>query len=184
VIDGRAFGVPEADRPSQDEYLFRRRVHCADCFLPPWYAGAASAEAQSSLAHRSADLTRSYLHTWSTNARAALADVPRVYAPQVSFYGRVLNHDALILEKAQFHHRWPTRHYSLRPGTVRVTCDAHRQRCAVRSIIDWRAASAARKASSSGSSIFEQGVDFAASRPLVFRESGAVIMQRKPRGRG
>jgi len=147
-------------------------------------AGAASAEVGSSLAHRSADLTRSYLHTWSTNGRAALADVPRLYAPQVSFYGRLLNHDALTREKAQFLRRWPIRHYALRPGTMRVTCDAQGQRCAVRSIIDWRAASSARKVSSRGSSTFAQEMDFAASRPLIFRESGAVIPQRKPRGRG
>jgi hypothetical protein len=96
----------------------------------------------------------------------------------------LLNHDALIREKAQFLRRWPIRHYALRPGTMRVTCDAQGQRCAVRSIIDWRAASSARKVSSRGSSTFEQGVGFAASRPLIFRESGAVIPQRKPRGRG
>jgi hypothetical protein len=144
--------------------------------------GAASAEVGSSLAHRSADLTRSYLHTWSTNGRAALADVPRLYAPQVSFYGRLLNHGALTREKAQFLRRWPIRHYALRPGTMRVTCDAQGQRCAVRSIIDWRAASSARKVSSRGSSTFEQEMDFAASRPLIFRESGAVIPQRNPAG--
>jgi hypothetical protein len=163
--------------------LRRLSVAIVVSFVVGLTAGAASAEVGSSLAHRSADLTRSYLHTWSTNGRAALADVPRLYAPQVSFYGRSLNRNELIREKAQFLRRWPIRHYSLRPGTMRVTCDAQR-RCAVRSIIDWRAASSARKASSSGSSSFEQGVDFAASRPLVFRESGAVITQRKPRGRG
>ena len=148
------------------------------------YAGAASAEVDSRLAHRSADLTRAYLHTWSTDARAAIADVRRLYAPRVRFYGRHLTHDGLIREKAQFVRRWPLRHYSLRPGTMRVTCDAQSQRCLVRSIIDWRAESSARRASLQGASTFEQGVDFAASRPLVFRESGAVIPQRRPRGRG
>ena len=142
---------PGADRLNQDEYFLKegtlRRLSLATLVsvVVGLCAGAASAEVGSSLAHRSADLTRSYLHTWSTNGRAALADVPRLYAPQVSFYGRLLNHDALIREKAQFLRRWPIRHYALRPGTMRVTCDAQGQRCAVRSIIDWRAASSARK---------------------------------------
>jgi len=153
------------------------------CFAFGLFAGAASAEVNPSLAHRSADLTQRYLHTWSTNARAALAEVPRLYAPRVSFYGRLLNHHQLIREKAHVIRRWPTRHYSLRPGTIRVACDPQSHRCVVRAILDWRAKSAARNAASRGSSTFEQGVDFAASRPLVFRESGSVISLRRTRGR-
>ena len=188
MIDGARL-VSRSGSPSRNEYFLKegtlRRLSLTTLVsvIVGLCAGAASAEVGSSLAHRSADLTRSYLHTWSTNGRAALADVPRLYAPQVSFYGRLLNHDALIREKAQFLRRWPIRHYALRPGTMRVTCDAPGQRCAVRSIIDWRAASSARKVSSRGSSTFAQEMDFAASRPLIFRESGAVIPQRKPRGR-
>lgn len=187
MIDGARL-VSRSGSPSQNEYFLKegtlRRLSLTTLVsvIVGLCAGAASAEVGSSLAHRSADFTRSYLHRWSTNGRAALADVPRLYAPQVSFYGRLLNHDALIREKAQFLRRWPIRHYALRPGTMRVTCDAPGQRC-VRSIIDWRAASSARKVSSRGSSTFAQEMDFAASRPLIFRESGAVIPQRKPRGR-
>jgi hypothetical protein len=151
------------------------------CCLP---AGTASAEAEDARAQRSADLTRAYLHTWSTNARVALADVPRLYAPRVSFYGRVLDHRALLREKAQFVRRWPARHYSLRPGTIRVACDGPSQRCVVRSVVDWQAESPVRKASARGSSTFEQGVDFVSSRPLVFRETGSVISHRKTRARG
>jgi hypothetical protein len=147
------------------------------------YAGPASAEVPSRLAHRSADLTRTYLHTWSTDAEAAIADVRRLYASRVNFYGRYLTREGLLREKVKFIRRWPIRHYSVRPGTMRVACEAQRQRCVVRSIIDWRAESSARRALSRGSSTFEQGVDFAASRPLVFRESGGVIQQRRPRGR-
>ena len=153
-------------------------------FVVGLHAGAASAEVDGSLAHRSADLTREYLHTWSTNARAALADVPRLYAPRVSFSGRMLGHDALIREKAQFVRRWPARRYSHRPGTMRVACNTQSRRCIVRSVIDWQAANAARGMFSSGSSTFEQGVDLAAARPLVFRENGSVISQRRTRARG
>jgi hypothetical protein len=147
------------------------------------WAGAASAEVDDGLARRSVDLTRTYLHTWSTNTRGALADVPRLYAPRVSFYGRLLTHDGLFREKAIFVRRWPIRHYSLRPGTTRVACDGESRRCFVRSIIDWRAANSSRKVTSTGSSTFEQGVDFTTSRPLVFRESGKVLPQRSRRAR-
>ena len=46
------------------------------------YAGGASADVHDSLAGRSAALTRAYLHTWSTNASAALAEVSQLYAPR------------------------------------------------------------------------------------------------------
>lgn len=147
------------------------------------YAGAVAADAESSLPARSADITRDYLHTWSTDARAALADVRRLYAERVSFYGRTVTQQQLIAEKARFIRRWPVRHYAVRPGTMQVSCDAKTRRCLVRSVIDWRAESSTRRASSRGSSTFEQGLDFAALRPIIFRESGAVIPQRKLRMR-
>jgi len=143
------------------------------------YAGPASADFEGRLATRSANLTRSYLHTWSTNTRAALANVPRIYAARVNFYGRMLNHRALIREKAQFARRWPSRQYSLRPGTMRVRCDERASRCLVQAVIDWRAESPIRRASSSGSSTFIQAMNVAAARPLVFRESGAVLRSRR-----
>jgi hypothetical protein len=97
-----------------------RVIHC--CFH--WlffglFAGSASAEVDPSLAKRSAVLTQNYLQTWSSNARVALAQVPHLYAPRVSFYRRLLNHNQLIREKAHFVRRWPIRQYSVRPGTTR-----------------------------------------------------------------
>jgi hypothetical protein len=148
------------------------------------FAGPASADlVDGPRATRSANLTKAYLHTWSTNTRAALADVPRIYAARVNFYGRTLDHRALVREKAQFARRWPTRRYSLRPGTMRVRCDERARQCLVQAVIDWRTESRVRKAASSGSSTFLQAMNVA-SRPLVFRESGAVIRSRRTPAQG
>jgi hypothetical protein len=140
-----------------------------------WAVSPALAEAEGQLASR----TRSYLHTWSTNTSAALAEVPRIYAPRVNFYGRILNHGSLVREKAQFARRWPVRRYSLRPNTVRVHCDEQARQCLLRAVIDWRAESPARRAKSGGSATFLQGFELTASRPLVIREGGAVLQQRR-----
>lgn len=140
--------------------------------------GSALAQTDDTLAVRSAEFSASYLRTWSTDTRASLLDVPHIYAARVNFYGRSLNHAALIREKAQFARRWPNRQYSLRPGTLNVQCDERGPQCVVRAVIDWRAESPARKATARGTSTFLQALDLAAERPLVVRETGAVVQSR------
>ena len=131
------------------------------------------------LQQRSAELSRSYLRTWSARGNAALAHVPQLYAPKIRFYGRLVDRRTLLREKQAFVRRWPLRNYAHRPGTIRVACDGPAARCTVRSVIDWTAASPARRALSQGSSRFEQGIAFSDSRPAVVSEGGAVISQRR-----
>jgi hypothetical protein len=97
----------------------------------------------------------------------------------VNFYGRVLDHAALVREKAQFARRWPIRHYSIRDNTMRVECDEQSRRCLVRAVIDWRAESPARRAKTGGSATFVQAFEVLASRPLIVRETGAVLPRRR-----
>src|SRR3954469_10365916 len=127
------------------------------------------------LQKRSAEIAHSYLQTWSSDPRAALDQVPHLYAPRTRFYGQLVDHRRLMREKAGFIQRWPIRHYAHRPGSMRVVCEAHSARCFVRSVIDWRAASPARHAASRGSARFEQGIDLSGSRPVVFFEGGSVL---------
>jgi len=148
------------------------------CACPaPSYAQSRQAGPASSLEQRSAQFAGSYLQVWSSSSRASMTQVPQLYAPRVLFYGRVLDRPGLMREKARFVQRWPVRHYAHRPSTMRVSCDAHAPRCIVRSVIDWRAESPVRRAVSEGSSRFEQGIDFSAPNPVVFREGGSVISQ-------
>jgi len=148
-------------------------LSCAAAF--PSLAEAGKEHSTNSMQQRSAELARTYLQTWSSNPRAALDQVPRLYASRTRFYGQLLDHRRLMREKAGFLQRWPVRHYAHRPGTMRVTCDVGSARCLVRSVIDWRAESPVRRAVSRGASRFEQGIDLSGSRPLVFLESGAVL---------
>jgi len=143
----------------------------------PAFAQSGQAGPASSLEQRSAQFAGSYLQVWSSSSRAAITQVPQFYAPRVLFYGRVLDRRGLMREKARFVQRWPVRHYAHRPGTMRVNCEAYAAKCMVRSVVDWRAESPARRAASQGSSRFEQGLDFSASNPVVFREGGSVISQ-------
>jgi hypothetical protein len=135
---------------------------------PASWAQPVAAHSMASMQQRSAALARSYLQIWSSNARAALGQVPQLYAPRVRFYGRVLDHKKLLREKAAFLRRWPVRRYAHRPGTIQVSCDAGSRRCLVRSVIDGHAESPARRVVSRGASRFEQGIDLSGSRPAVF----------------
>ena len=142
---------------------------------PPGLAQSGEARSVARMQQLSAKLARSYLQTWSSSTRAALMHVPQLYAPQISFYGRRLDHHKLMREKARFLQRWPVRSYAHRPGTMRISCDARAARCLVRSVVDWRAESPVRRAVSRGVSRFEQGIDLSGSRPRVFLERGAVL---------
>ena len=153
-------------------------IRAASLWALNFTSGSVLAQTDDSLAVRSAEFSAAYLRTWSTDTRASLLDVPHIYAARVNFYGRLLNHAALIREKAQFARRWPQRQYSLRPGTLDVQCDERGPRCVVRAVIDWRAESPARMASTRGTSTFLQALDLAAERPLVIRETGAVVQSR------
>lgn len=158
----------------------------ARLLLLPISVVSAAASAQSSdaaLRRVSADLTTSYLETWSTPQAASPAYVARVYAPRIRFYGRDLDRTGLVDEKRRFVRRWPMRRYALRPGTVRVTCDERSRICRVASVLDWRAESPARRAVSRGSSSFEQRVDLSADRPAVVYESGRVLTGPRPSNR-
>jgi hypothetical protein len=151
-------------------------VNAQPSFAKPDFRGTLNIQ------HRSAELSRSYLRTWSTRKGAAVSEVQRVYAPRVRFYGRLLSRQELAREKTRFVHRWPIRSYAHRPGTMRFSCSVARRQCTVRSLIDWRTANPKRRAVAAGASRFEQAMEFArrSPRPLVFYENGSVVSKRKP----
>ena len=154
----------------------------------PAVAGQAFAQADRrggvSLAtmHRwSEQIAHTYLQRWSSGDARALADVPALYGPRVSFYGQFINQKSLFDQKRRFGRRWPIRRYEHRPGTMRVTCDATTRACLVRSIIDYQAASPARNALARGTSTFELGISFSGPKPVVLFERGRVIRAARRR---
>src|SRR3954447_16634208 len=127
---------------------------------------------------RALELSRAYLSAWSSRGHAALARVKYVYAPQVHFYGRTMNHSSLYAEKKRFIQRWPVRRYGLVPGSVQVSCARSRSTCTVIALIRWRAANRARRAVARGTSRFSQTFYFGKSRPVVIAETGSVLRRR------
>jgi hypothetical protein len=138
----------------------------------PIPSGPASVERMREWSER---IAYTYLQRWSSGNATALADVHGLYGPRVSFHGEFVDQRNLFDQKRRFGRRWPIRRYAHRPGTMRITCEAARQACLVKSIIDWQAASPARHALSRGSSTFELGIGFSGPKPVVLFERGHVI---------
>jgi len=71
----------------------------------------------------------------------------------VNFYGSNLTADQIMVQKAAFAARWPSRRYSLRAGTTASRCsDEHT--CFVSGVIDWNASNPQAARNSSGASTF------------------------------
>ena len=135
-------------------------------------AAPTGAFAQAGLETAAADFTRAYLWLWSTDGPASVRQVTAAYSPRVRFYGRVLTRAGLEAEKRHFIQRWPVRRYSIRPGTLRLSCSG--TRCLVRAVIDLRAENPMRAAVSRGSSRFAHGLELSSGKPVIFLETGYV----------
>jgi hypothetical protein len=99
------------------------------------------------------------------------------YAAYVDFYGKMIDRNTLLREKARFVRRWPERRYSPRQGSIQVAC---RQVegvtvCAVSGLVDFNCRSADRHAISTGVARFKSSVAFVGDRPQIMGEESAVV---------
>jgi hypothetical protein len=140
----------------------------------PWPFGGSGRPAIRDMQNRSAEIARNYLATWSANGEAVVAGVPELYGPKVRFYGRNMSYSALQAEKRRALRRWPTRSYTIRPGTMDVVCNEDTMKCAVRAVVDYRVADR-RGREASGATTFDLGISFAGPRPVVLYENGRVL---------
>jgi len=94
-----------------------------------------------------------YLAAWSSPFDPNGEAIRPYYAQNVNFYGSNLTADQIMVQKAAFAARWPSRRYSLRAGTTASRCsDEHT--CFVSGVIDWNASNPQAARNSSGASTF------------------------------
>jgi hypothetical protein len=127
---------------------------------------------------QTAYIAERYLQIWSSSNAAAVTGVPYMYGPTVQFYGRAYTQAQLIDEKQRAVRQWPNRRYVHRPGTMKVTCNAAQQKCAVQSIIDFNVANPSRHTQRSGSAKFELGISFTDRQPRILYEGGSLNRKR------
>ncbi|MDR9808895.1 COG3904 family protein [Rhizobium hidalgonense] len=97
------------------------------------------------------EFIRRYHEAWSGDNSTALAFMREAYENQVAFYGKIVDRDAVIKDKASFAQRWPERIYSVKPGSEAATC---REKCEASGIIEWFARSRKRGKTSAGMAEF------------------------------
>ncbi|WP_267428707.1 hypothetical protein [Methylobacterium sp. GC_Met_2] len=114
-----------------------------------------------------------YLATWSSGPLVQ-GRMPVDYGDRVTSFGRVYSRDALNDERLAAGRRWPVRRYTLRPGTLRVSCNVPALKCAVRSTVDYRLSDPVRHISERGSTRFDLGVGFNGPRPSILYEDGGL----------
>jgi hypothetical protein len=116
---------------------------------------SATAEATATAPRTSGDnaleFMRRYHEAWSGDNSTALAFMHKAYADQVTFYGKVVDRDAVMKDKGTFAQRWPERIYSVKPGSEGAVCTA---KCDVSGVVEWFARNRQRGKTSSGMAEF------------------------------
>ena len=120
------------------------------------------------------DLAYALLEAWSSDNRVALNGLADLYAPRLSFFGRLADRSEVEQEKRRFAARWPARRYEHRPGTMTcgLRCGGKSVTCARRSTGGPRTLPG--QARSWGAAKFELGVSFTSDQPRVAYEGGRV----------
>jgi len=129
------------------------------------------------------DFMRNYLAKWSLENASALPYLDSVYAPDVELSEGPVSRSTLMQRKEAFATRWPIRVYTVRPGTLHVTCDLGRSVCEVGAVVDWDRRSDERGAASRGSSRVSFSVSFESGRPQIERERVSTLSDQ-PTGAG
>ena len=100
----------------------------------------------------------------------ALAAVRGLYAARLSYFGKSMSLDEVILDKQSYFQRFPARTYRVQPDSIIATCNDHL--CEVRGIYSWIVTGP--KKSASGRATFNYIVDMNGKAKVV-AESGDVI---------
>ena len=128
-------------------------------------------------------LAGAYLDYWSAPNAVTLDATPDFYAPRVEFHGRLLSARALFEEKKRFVRRWPERHYTPRPDTLRTACDPGTGTCVVKTVFDFIAANPARHRRSEGTGTLELVVSVAGQQPVIIAETSRILRRGEAAGR-
>jgi hypothetical protein len=100
----------------------------------------------------------------------------RDYAAYIDYYGKVVNRDTLMREKARFVHRWPQRDYRPRQDSIVVSCTNDAEKlCLVTGLVDFECRSPERHAASTGVARFNAAIMFDGDDPRIVGEDSKVL---------
>ena len=116
-------------------------------------------------------ILQAFFTLWSRDDGVTRANVEKLYAPQLIYYGKPFSREGVLREKLQFAHHWPQRDYREVPGSLRATCDPSGVRCTLRALITWRRATRSHEVTTGRA---ELRLEFAGDRKIT-RESARIL---------
>jgi hypothetical protein len=119
----------------------------------------------------SVDFIQTYFEKWSASNAAALSFVDEVFPDRIVYFDKTLTHAVLMDAKRRFVERWPERHFTARPETLHVTCNAQHL-CTVWGLVDWTCRSPQRHDYATGTSEFSLQLQ---DGQVVVSENGFVV---------
>ena len=127
------------------------------------------------------EAAEAFQKSWSLPNGQALEFLDRLYAPELTYYGKRTSKEEVMREKVAFAKRWPERAYTVQPGTLTPAC-ALDGLCTVEGVVDWNVYSPERNVTSSGSAKFD--LTFSTKGPLqIVAEGGKVLSRHSYEGR-
>ena len=96
------------------------------------------------------DFIRRYVSFENEEPNRSLDLVSTAYAQEVQHFGKLKTRQEVLREYANFVGRWPSRSYSLKPGSLAVKCAADQSRCTADGLLECETASTERNAKSKG----------------------------------
>ena len=111
---------------------------------------------------------------WSNNNSVALDILPKLYAPNVDFYGSNWPRQKVMAEKEEFALRWPERSYTFRADRQASYCNEAGS-CVVKGKIDWYAHSPTRGRTSRGTAKATIGLQQIGDQLSIVHEDGKVL---------
>lgn len=115
----------------------------------------------------------SFFKFWETDETVTRARIAELYAPRVEYYGRSLDREGVYAAKQVLVHLWPTRHYTVLPGSVSHTCTAGR--CHVDLVLTWDVIDATGQSGTRGSTTVSLNLVEVDGSLKIARETGSPL---------
>lgn len=90
---------------------------------------------------RASDFAMRYVSFENEEPNQSLKLVATAYAPQVLHFGILKTRQQVLTDYAGFIERWPNRKYTVKPGSLTVSCSVDRSQCVVEALLDWEVSS-------------------------------------------
>ena len=117
---------------------------------PPAYRDAVPPMTINQLETLASDFVIRYVSFENEEPEQSLTLVATAYAPLVSHFGTMKTREEVLTAYAQFIKLWPRRRFTIKPGSLTVSCDVNQSQCVVDVILNGETSSSERKKKSIG----------------------------------